>query len=78
MARSHSHYPGITCTGPLTKAQCDLLWTQYMHGHEGAACVKEVLPGNVKASCVLGMTAEQLESRRSKTGVAAALVPADE
>lgn len=62
----HSHYPGITCTGPLTKDQCDELWRWYQHGHEGVACVKEVLPGNKTATCILQYTPEDLESRRSK------------
>lgn len=66
MARSHSHYPGIRCTGPLTKDQCDQLWTQYLHGHEGDPCVKEILPGNKTQQCVLKYTPEQLEERRSK------------
>lgn len=80
---AHKHWPkdhpayerAGTCQ--LTVKACDLLWTQYMHGHEGEPCVKEVLPGNKTATCVLGMTAEQLETRRSKSGVSdAALVPA--
>ena len=30
----------------MPKAECDALWTAYMHGHEGRACEKEQLPGN--------------------------------
>lgn len=63
---NHSHYPGITCTGPLNKSQCDELWRRYQHGHEGVPCEKRVLPGNKIATCITGMTPEQLEARLSQ------------
>jgi hypothetical protein len=49
-----------------TLKECDRIWTQYWHGHEGIACDKQVLPGNVTATCVLTMTPEQLAARLSK------------
>jgi hypothetical protein len=68
----HSHWPAsfpearkLRICG-LSKKECDLIWTQYQHGHEGRECKKQVLPGNVTATCVLTMTPEQLDERLSR------------
>jgi hypothetical protein len=37
----------------MPKADCDRMWTQYLHGHEGRECVKDVKPGNKIATCIL-------------------------
>ena len=47
----------------LPKTECDALWSAYQHGHEGVPCRKQVLPGNVKATCILEYTDEELASR---------------
>jgi hypothetical protein len=69
---AHKHWPkdhpfyerAATCQ--LTVKACDALWTAYQHRHEGVLCVKEVLPGNVMATCILQYTPADLEARRSK------------
>lgn len=59
MARGHKHWPEDHPFYPMapvhetTKKECDLRWTEYMHGHEGEACVKQVKPGNQLATCIL-------------------------
>lgn len=69
---AHKHWPkdhpnyeqAPTC--PLLKKDCDALWTAYLHFHEGEPCDKRVLPGNVLATCVKGMSPEKLQARLSK------------
>lgn len=63
--KDHPFYPHApTCT--LLKKDCDTLWREYMHGHEGIRCVTAVLPGNTTATCTLTYTPEELKKRLSK------------
>lgn len=54
----HSHWPKgwhehDTLLCQLPKAECDALWTAYLHDHVGLACRKEIKPGNKTATCTL-------------------------
>ena len=37
----------------MLKAECDALWTAYLHGHEGTPCDKRVEEGAKVALCVM-------------------------
>lgn len=65
--KSHRHYPGILCTGPLSKAECDAIWREYLHGHVGQPCRKDVKPGNKIATCVIARDVEVLHSEARST-----------
>jgi hypothetical protein len=55
---SHSHWPtrfpqSKTHRCPLPKAECDALWTAYLHDHVGLPCHKEIKSGGKVATCTL-------------------------
>lgn len=69
---SHSHWPtkhpfNKTRRCELPKVECDRIWREYQHGHEGERCIMELKPkGKIETCAIRGRITQSEENERTK------------